>query len=40
MATAHTIGFTDGNQTGYNTISGWLKIQAGKLTAERVKIKP
>jgi len=33
-------GFTDGNQAGYTTISGWLRIQSGRLTAERLKIKP
>ncbi len=32
--------FTDINQTGYSIISGWLKIRAGKLVAERLKIKP
>lgn len=33
-------GFTDIAQSGYTTISGWLKIRSGKLTAERLKIKP
>jgi hypothetical protein len=32
--------FTDVGQTDYSTISGWLKIQVGKLTVERVKIQP
>lgn len=32
--------FSDLNQTGFSTISGLLKIQAGKLTVERLKIKP
>jgi hypothetical protein len=27
------------NQTGYSTISGWLKVQAGKLTVERLVVK-
>jgi hypothetical protein len=31
--------FSDVDRTGYSTISGWLKIQAGKLTVERMKIK-
>lgn len=33
-------GFTDIDQSGYTTISGWLKICSGKLTVERLKIKP
>jgi hypothetical protein len=33
-------GFTDLGQTGYSTISGWLWIKAGKLTVERLIIKP
>lgn len=32
--------FTDNSQSGFSTISGWLKIRSGKLTAERVKIQP
>jgi len=35
-------GYSDAefsSQSSYSTISGWLKIQAGKLTAERVRIK-
>lgn len=32
--------FTDNSQSGFSTISGWLRIQDGKLTAERLKIKP
>jgi len=31
--------FTDDSQSGFSTINGWLKIQAGKLAVERVKIK-
>lgn len=31
--------FSDVSRTGYSTLTGWLKIQAGKLTAERLKIK-
>ncbi len=33
-------GFTDVNQAGYSTISGSLKVLAGRLTAERVKVRP
>ena len=32
--------FSDNNQTGYSTISGSLKLQAGRLTVQRLKIKP
>jgi predicted CXXCH cytochrome family protein len=34
-----TLDFSDVNRTGFSTISGWLKIQGGKLTVERLKIK-
>jgi hypothetical protein len=34
-----TADFSDINRTGYSTLIGWLKIRAGKLTAERLKIK-
>jgi hypothetical protein len=35
-----TPDFSDVNRTGYSIIDGWLKIRGGRLTVERLKIKP
>ncbi len=32
--------FSDGEQTGFSTISGWMKIQNGRLAVEHFKIRP
>jgi hypothetical protein len=34
------LDFSDVGRTGYSIIDGWLKIKAGKLTVERVKVRP